>query len=65
MRAEELGFESAWVQDQVAGDVPLLESVSLLCYAAAVTERGSAGRFGYRVSDPQCSAAGEELQHAG
>ena len=38
-RAEELGFESAWVQDQVAGDVPLLESVSLLCYAAAVTTR--------------------------
>ncbi len=37
-RAEELGFESAWVQDQVAGDVPLMESVSLLCYAAAVTE---------------------------
>jgi len=38
-RAEELGFESAWVQDQVAGQVPLMESVSLLCYAAAVTER--------------------------
>jgi probable F420-dependent oxidoreductase len=38
-RAEELGFDSAWVQDQVAGDVPLMESVSLLCYAAAVTER--------------------------
>lgn len=38
-RAEALGFESAWVQDQVAGDVPLLESISLLCYAAAVTER--------------------------
>lgn len=38
-RAEELGFESAWVQDQVAGELPLLESVSLLCYAAAVTER--------------------------
>lgn len=38
-RAEELGFDSAWVQDQVAGDVPLLESMSLLAYAAAVTER--------------------------
>jgi len=38
-RAEELGFDSAWVQDQVAGDVPLMESVSLLCYAAAVTEQ--------------------------
>jgi alkanesulfonate monooxygenase SsuD/methylene tetrahydromethanopterin reductase-like flavin-dependent oxidoreductase (luciferase family) len=36
-RAEELGYQSAWVQDQVAGDAPLLESVSLLCYAAALT----------------------------
>ncbi|MAF83168.1 MAG: LLM class F420-dependent oxidoreductase [Chromatiales bacterium] len=36
-RAEQLGFDSAWVQDQVAGDVPLLESISLLSYAAAVT----------------------------
>lgn len=42
-RAEELGYESAWVQDQVAGDVPLHESVSLLCYAAAVTERMKLG----------------------
>lgn len=36
-RAEELGFHSAWVQDQVAGDAPLLEAMSLLAYAAAVT----------------------------
>ncbi len=28
-RAEQLGFDSAWVQDQVAGNVPLLESISL------------------------------------
>jgi probable F420-dependent oxidoreductase len=38
-RAEELGYHSAWVQDQVAGEAPLLESISLLCYAAAVTSR--------------------------
>ena len=38
-RAEKLGYHSAWVQDQVAGNTPLLESISLLCYAAAVTER--------------------------
>jgi len=38
-RAEELGFDSAWVQDQVASDVPLLESISLLSYAAAVTTK--------------------------
>jgi alkanesulfonate monooxygenase SsuD/methylene tetrahydromethanopterin reductase-like flavin-dependent oxidoreductase (luciferase family) len=38
-RAEALGFDSAWVQDQIIGDTALMESVSLLCYAAAVTER--------------------------
>jgi len=38
-RAEQLGFDSAWVQDQVAGDVPLLESIGLLSYAAAVTTK--------------------------
>ena len=38
-KGEALGYHSAWVQDQVAGDTPLLESVSLLCYAAAITER--------------------------
>ena len=36
-RGEELGYEGAWVQDQVTGEASLLESVSLLCYAAAVT----------------------------
>jgi alkanesulfonate monooxygenase SsuD/methylene tetrahydromethanopterin reductase-like flavin-dependent oxidoreductase (luciferase family) len=38
-RGEQLGFDSAWVQDQVAGDVPLLEAISLLAYASAVTEK--------------------------
>ncbi len=38
-RAEELGFHGAWVQDQVAGEASLLESISLLCYAAALTEK--------------------------
>jgi len=42
-RAEDLGFDSAWVQDQIAGDVPLLEAMSLLAYAAAVTERMQLG----------------------
>ncbi|MEQ1802754.1 MAG: LLM class flavin-dependent oxidoreductase [Gammaproteobacteria bacterium] len=36
---ERLGFHSAWVQDQVAGDVPLHESLTLLAYAAALTTR--------------------------
>jgi alkanesulfonate monooxygenase SsuD/methylene tetrahydromethanopterin reductase-like flavin-dependent oxidoreductase (luciferase family) len=36
---ERLGFHSAWVQDQVAGDVPLHESLTLLGYASALTTR--------------------------
>ena len=38
-RGEALGFHSAWVQDQVAGDVPLHESLTLMSYAAALTQR--------------------------
>jgi len=38
-RAEHLGFHGAWVQDQVIGETALMESVSLLAYAAAVTAR--------------------------
>jgi len=38
-RAEELGFDSAWTQDQVIGDVSLFECITLMSYAAACTER--------------------------
>lgn len=38
-RAEALGFAGAWTQDQVIGDVPLFECISLMSYAAACTER--------------------------
>ncbi|HTO10108.1 MAG TPA: LLM class flavin-dependent oxidoreductase [Candidatus Binatia bacterium] len=38
-RAEALGFESAWVVEQVLGSASSLESVSTLAWAAAVTER--------------------------
>jgi probable F420-dependent oxidoreductase len=38
-RAEALGFESAWVLEQIIGRIPILEPVELLTYAAAVTER--------------------------
>jgi probable F420-dependent oxidoreductase len=38
-RAEELGFESAWTQEQVLGRVPHLGPVETLSYAAACTER--------------------------
>ena len=41
--AEDLGFDSVWVQDQAHGFIPLFESVSLLCYAAAVTTRVKLG----------------------
>lgn len=39
VRAEALGFESAWVVEQVLGSIPSLEPVELLTWAAAVTER--------------------------
>jgi probable F420-dependent oxidoreductase len=38
-RAETLGFDSAWVQEQVMGEVPVLGPVETLTYAAACTER--------------------------
>jgi probable F420-dependent oxidoreductase len=38
-RAEALGFESAWVVEQVLGSFPSLEPVELLAWAAAVTDR--------------------------
>ena len=40
---ERLGYHSAWVQDQVAGDVPLHESLTLLSWASAVTTRVKLG----------------------
>ncbi len=38
-KAETLGYESLWVQEQIIGDYPILEPVSLLTYAAALTSR--------------------------
>jgi alkanesulfonate monooxygenase SsuD/methylene tetrahydromethanopterin reductase-like flavin-dependent oxidoreductase (luciferase family) len=38
-RAEELGFASAWTQEQVLGTIPHLGPVEILTYAAACTER--------------------------
>jgi probable F420-dependent oxidoreductase len=38
-RAEALGFESAWVVEQILGRIASLEPIELLTYAAAVTER--------------------------
>jgi probable F420-dependent oxidoreductase len=38
-RAEALGFQGAWVVEQIVGTVPSLEPIELLTYAAAVTTR--------------------------
>jgi probable F420-dependent oxidoreductase len=38
-RAEALGYDSVWVQEQILGDVPLLEPITLLTFAAAITSR--------------------------
>jgi probable F420-dependent oxidoreductase len=38
-RAEELGFESAWTQEQVLGSMPQLSALETMAYAAACTRR--------------------------
>ena len=38
-RAEELGFDSAWAQEQVLGSAPVLGPVETMTYAAACTRR--------------------------
>jgi probable F420-dependent oxidoreductase len=42
-RAEALGYEGLWVQEQIVGDVPILEPVTLLTYAAALTSKPHLG----------------------
>jgi probable F420-dependent oxidoreductase len=39
MRAETLGYDSVWVQEQILGDAPMLEPVTLLTFAAALTSK--------------------------
>jgi len=38
-KAETLGYDSLWVQEQILSDAPLLEPVTLLTYAAALTSK--------------------------
>ena len=38
-RAERLGYESAWVQEQILSDSSILEPVTLLTYASALTAK--------------------------
>src|SRR5271170_6430535 len=42
-RAEALGYEGLWVQEQIIGDSPILEPVTLLTYAAALTSKPHLG----------------------
>ncbi len=36
---EELGYDSLWVQEQIISDAPILEPVTVMTYAAALTSR--------------------------
>jgi probable F420-dependent oxidoreductase len=38
-RAEALGFDSAWTSESIVGNMPILEPIELLTFAAACTER--------------------------
>src|SRR5262245_49230978 len=38
-RAEASGYDSLWVQEQIISDAPILEPVTLLTYAAALTTK--------------------------
>src|SRR5690348_6274648 len=38
-RAETLGFDGAWTQEQVLGSMPTLGPIEIMSYAAACTER--------------------------
>src|ERR671922_475918 len=38
-KAETLPYDSLWVQEQIVGDVPILEPVAMLTYVAALTTR--------------------------
>ncbi|HXW85325.1 MAG TPA: LLM class flavin-dependent oxidoreductase [Candidatus Binataceae bacterium] len=42
-RAEELGYDSLWVQEQLIGDACVLEPVTLLTYVAALTSKARLG----------------------
>lgn len=42
-RAEALGFDSLWVQEQMIGDIAALEPVALMNYAAALTSKARIG----------------------
>ena len=43
LRAEQLGYDSLWLQERIIGDVNMLEPVTLLSYVAAITSRVKIG----------------------
>jgi probable F420-dependent oxidoreductase len=43
VKAEDLGYESLWVQEQIISDSAILEPVTLLTYTAALTRRPRLG----------------------
>jgi probable F420-dependent oxidoreductase len=43
VKAEDLEYDSLWVQEQIIGDVAILEPVTLLTYAAALTSKPRLG----------------------
>ncbi|PZC46602.1 MAG: Flavin-dependent oxidoreductase, luciferase family [Chloroflexi bacterium] len=43
IQAEEKGYDSLWVQEQLFGGAPVLEAISLLGYVSAVTSRVKLG----------------------
>lgn len=42
-RAEALGYDSLWVQEQMIGDTPILEPVTLMTYVCALTSKVRVG----------------------
>src|SRR6266566_8195910 len=42
-RAEALGYDSLWVQEQIISDSAILEPVTLLTYTAALTSKARLG----------------------
>ncbi len=62
-RAEALGYHSLWVQEQMIGDTPMLEPITLLTYVAALTSRVRVG--GVADCDPQSRGTSQDSSHAG
>ena len=60
-RAEALGYEGVWVQEQIVGDVPLLEPVTLLTYAAAITVKPHLGTSVLITGDSKPGSTGKDL----